>query len=368
MPTNDPLPPLTYRWQKPAGYTAIACLLVGLMLTAMQGWKFLGLNLLYSHCIGFSCWLLIDGSRIWVARQLLRRHPAHRDYANCWPGWGWMSTCVVLGTLLGYSLGQQLGDLLSGQQTGRFWRMGFGQAAAMLTVVVITSAITTLFFYTRGRMETAHADAEHARRVAAETQLRLLQSQLEPHMLFNTLANLRMLIGMDAGRAQTMLDQLIAFLRATLEASRVGSHTLQAEFQRLQDYLSLMQVRMGTRLNVELQLPAGLSGAEVPALLLQPLVENAIQHGLEPKIEGGHLHVHALQEGDTLVLSVQDDGLGRQAEASTGTGFGLRQIRERLHAQYGDQAKFQLEFPADGGCHATVRLPLKLTNADTFSR
>ena len=161
----------------------------------------------------------------------------------------------------------------------------------MLSLGFTVSAV--YFLYSRGRLAALQAAAEAAQRSAAEAQLKLLQSQLEPHMLFNTLANLRVLIGADPVRAQTMLDRLIAFLRATLAASRSGSHALADEFARIDDYLALMAVRMGARLAVRIELPAALRELPVPALLLQPLVENAIRHGLEPKVDGGRIEVRA---------------------------------------------------------------------------
>ena len=165
---------------------------------------------------------------------------------------------------------------------------------------------------------------------ATEAQLKLLQTQLEPHMLFNTLANLRVLIGTDPVRAQEMLDRMIAYLRATLDASRTATHPLQAEFDRLRDYLELMAIRMGPRLAFTLELPPELAAVPVPALLLQPLVENSIQHGLEPQVQGGRITVSARCEGAQLVLEVADTGAGRAPPAPGGRGFGLTQIRERL--------------------------------------
>src|SRR4029078_471767 len=134
---------------------------------------------------------------------------------------------------------------------------------------------------------------------------KLLETQLEPHMLFNTLANLRALIGADPRQAQVMLDHMIAYLRATLNASRSTTHSLQAEFDRLRDYLELMAIRMGPRLEYSLQLPPELEHTRVPALLLRPLVENSILHGLEPKVEGGRIAVSARREGNQLVLEVK---------------------------------------------------------------
>ncbi len=152
------------------------------------------------------------------------------------------------------------------------------QGLSMMLISLIPGLAATYFFVSRGRLAAALMRAETAQRQAAENQLRLLESQLEPHMLFNTLANLRVLIGMDPPRAQAMLDQLIAFLRATLSASRSGSHPLREEFARLQDYLALMKVRMGERLQPVFELPAELAELAIPPLLLQPLVENAIKH------------------------------------------------------------------------------------------
>jgi LytS/YehU family sensor histidine kinase len=203
---------------------------------------------------------------------------------------------------------------------------------------------------------------EAAERSAAEAQLKLLQSQLEPHMLFNTLANLRVLIGTDPARAQAMLDRLIAFLRATLTASRSGSHALADEFERVGDYLALMAVRMGPRLRVQVDLPESLRQLPVPPLLLQPLVENCIRHALEPKVQGGRIDLSAARDGDVLLLRVRDTGIGLANVApSNGTKFGLRQVRERLATLYGARASLTLEeAPGDeGGTLATVRLPLQ---------
>ena len=194
------------------------------------------------------------------------------------------------------------------------------------------------FFYASGKSSYLQRELATSRQQATEAQLKLLQSQLEPHMLFNTLANLRALITTDPARATVMLDHLIYYLRATLSASRVTRHSLGDEFARLGDYLALMQVRMGPRLAYTLDLPPELAAQPIPTLLLQPLVENAIKHGLEPKIEGGIVTISARRQGKNLVLDVTDNGVGLK----DGAGFGLVQIRGRLHAAYGDQATITL--------------------------
>jgi LytS/YehU family sensor histidine kinase len=176
-------------------------------------------------------------------------------------------------------------------------------------------------------------------------------------MLFNTLSNLRVLIGSDPERATFMLDRMTAYLRATLGASRASSHALQTEFERLRDYLELIAIRMGPRLQFALELPPELAQQPVPALLLQPLVENSIQHALEPAIAGGHITVRAQQAGSQLLLTVQDDGAGFDA-TQPASGFGLTQVRERLRTLYGEAAQLQFEHPASGGSLARLTLPL----------
>ena len=253
----------------------------------------------------------------------------------------------------------------------------FGKIVGMSMLVGVAM---TLYFYLRGRSSYLEAELQRTQRQHTEAQLRLLESQLEPHMLFNTLANLRVLIGLDPQRAQAMLDHLIAYLRATLSASRTdgasGSHTLATEFDRLNDYLALMAIRMGPRLRVTLDLPAELRDLPIPPLLLQPLVENAIQHGLEPKVSGGHIVVRASRsdsssgnhqyndpaDAPTLCLEVTDDGVGTEASVAPthpGSGFGTTQVRERLATVYGTNATFELVALKPNGISAKVYIRLQ---------
>ena len=237
----------------------------------------------------------------------------------------------------------------------------------MVAVTLVASVIATGFYHAQHRIAAMALARQTAERTSAEARLRLLESQLEPHMLFNTLANLRALIGVDPAQAQHMLDHLNAFLRATLLASRAPLHPLAEEFARIGDYLALMQVRMGARLQVDVELPPELAQAAVPPLLLQPLVENAIRHGLEPQRAGGRILLRARREGRELSLTVQDTGAGLPAAplaGPTGTptnspeGIGLALVRERLAAQYGNAASFELTNAREGGTCAQVRMPL----------
>jgi len=319
-------------------------------------------TLVYSLCIGLSIQFLIEGGRYLGTAWRRRRSPDDPSLASMWPGWALMGPWSVAAAVLGYFGGSLLADALTGLH---HTRNPFGGDLRPLSLILMLSLGFTLsavyFLHSRGRMASLQAATEAAQRSAAQAQLKLLQSQLEPHMLFNTLANLRVLIGTDPARAQTMLDRLIAFLRATLAASRSGTHTLADEFVRIDDYLALMAVRMGARLAVRLELPTALRELPVPALLLQPLVENSIRHGLEPKVEGGRIEVSAHREGAELVLCVRDSGVGlAPTHDDNGSRFGLRQVRERLATLHGERASLSLQNApgGEGGALATVRLPL----------
>src|SRR5690606_20793899 len=137
---------------------------------------------------------------------------------------------------------------------------------------------------------------------------------------------------------------------------RGARHSLRDEFARLDDYLALMAVRMGPRLRVQLDLPEALADLPVPPLLLQPLVENAIRHGLEPSARGGLLAVSAQRQGEQLCLRVSDDGVG--SEAAPPEGFGLAQVRERLRTLHGDAARLDWRSSPGQGTTASLCLPL----------
>src|SRR5690606_20459105 len=239
------------------------------------------------------------------------------------------------------------------------------QALTFGVAMVMTCSIALLTFtldYMRVRLAAHEVRTEAAQRQAIESQLQLLRAQLDPHMMFNTLANLHALIDTDPPRAQAMLEHLITFLRATLNGSRALTHPLRDEFARLQDYLALMQIRMGARLEVEVDLPAPLAGVHIPSLLLQPLVENAIKHGLEASRGRGRIVVRARQVGEHLLLDVVNSGrtLSEDDASTSGSGFGLRSVRERLESAYGSDISLDMVPGPDGeGTRVSVCIPLR---------
>lgn len=351
------------------------CLGIAVLLTTMDGGGF-GYKLLYSVFIGAACTSIVDATRLaaawWVDRMRKARGLAVQD-SEATMGWRGAVPGTILALLLGPPIGLWLGDQFTGFQSPGLLQLDHAGSRLILFVSLGATVISLVVISTQERLASARTLAEAAQRQAAETQLRLLQSQLEPHMLFNTLANLRVLVGLDPARAQAMLDHLIAYLRATLGASRTAAHPLATEFERVDDYLALMAVRMGPRLQVVLDLPEALRSLSVPPMLLQPLVENAIKHGLEPQVQGGRIEVRARQQGQQLCLSVRDTGVGLQPAGSApkasstadpaahhSGGFGMAQVRERLATLYGPAASATLApaEDAEGGTLVTLRLPL----------
>ncbi len=188
----------------------------------------------------------------------------------------------------------------------------------------------------------------------AQAQLRLLQAQIEPHFLFNTLANVVSLIEPAPAKAQLMLENFIAYLRASLAASRTVQGTMEQEQRLLKHYLDLLQIRMGERLQFTLDVDPSLSGEPIAPMLLQPIVENAIRHGLEPKVEGGFVHVTARRSGSRIHIIVQDNGLGFQPKETS--GIGLENLRQRLDVLYSGQARLQIE-DAQPGTRVLLDIP-----------
>jgi LytS/YehU family sensor histidine kinase len=307
------------------------------------------INLVYSQCIGMSIWALIDFGQYWLISDPQRQ----------WPR---LLLIVPVGAVLGYTLGTLATQLLYPEHSLGYLQHQPDRVLGFLLISLLAGIASTYFFMSREQLAVAREaaartqrEAEAAQRQAAQAQLKLLQAQLEPHMLFNTLANLRVLITLDPARALAMLDHLVTYLRATLSASRADLHPLRTEFDRLRDYLELIKVRMGSRLHYTLELPNELAQLNVPPLLLQALVENAIKHGLEPKLQGGCVSVRAQQQGPQIMLEVTDTGVGLAAGNTSAQGFGLAQVRERLQTHYGPQATLELVAASEGGTRARAQ-------------
>jgi len=327
--------------------TIAFCLAIAGLLYALNPLTRYEISLVYSLCIGILSWAFIDfGVDLFASAQ-----------ETGWPQGIAGLLLPLVGNALGIGIGITLADAWFGWSS---WsRLSQRELLINMLVCAVIGTIITYYFYSRGKSALLERKVGEAHHLANEARLKLLESQLEPHMLFNTLANLRVLIGIDPQRAQTMLDHMIAFLRATLSASRTTMQPLQAEFDRLRDYLELMAVRMGPRLSYQLHVSDALAAHPVPTLLLQPLVENAIKHGLEPKVSGGHINVTASLTQGLITLEVQDNGIGMASAHEGADGFGLAQVRERLNALYGSQGTLNLIADEAYGTRARVTFPYK---------
>ncbi|UVW29615.1 sensor histidine kinase [Massilia sp. H6] len=196
-----------------------------------------------------------------------------------------------------------------------------------------------------------------------EAQMATLQAQVEPHFLFNTLALIGQLIETDPAAAARVHAHLIEYLRSSLPQMRAGGGgTLGKQVELSKAYLAIMQARMKERLSVHVEVPDFLGSSPFPPMMLQTLIENAIKHGLEPKVAGGTITVRAHVVGATLHVDVCDDGIGFDLHADEGVG--LANIRERLALLYGKDAELVIEMPAGGGACASIRLPYRMTEFD----
>ncbi|HKU86927.1 MAG TPA: histidine kinase [Casimicrobiaceae bacterium] len=218
-------------------------------------------------------------------------------------------------------------------------------------------------FYRRERASTAAAREAYLDGVALEreltaAQLQMLQAQIEPHFLFNTLANLRRLYDEDAAAGRTMLRKLMRYFEVALPRMRDGESTLDCEIELVEAFLHIQRIRMGHRLAFSVDVASELRPHPVPPMMLLTLVENAIKHGLNPLAEGGRVRVAAHVERDHLILTVADTGVG--FGTASGSGIGLANIAARLASQFGDRAALALENNELGGATATIALPLAL--------
>lgn len=207
------------------------------------------------------------------------------------------------------------------------------------------------------------AERESMQRQLSEAKMQMMQAQVEPHFLFNTLASVEHLIQVDPPRAAKMQRSLIQYLRAVLPQMRDNAliTNLGREADMVQAYLNLLKMRMEERLTVDFQIPDGLRSAAFPPMMLQSMVENAIKHGLEVKPEGGTLRIVAEVAHSKLRVTVTDDGLGFGVVPSDGTGLGLPTIRERLKLLHGDQGSLTITPNQPSGVCAVIEVPYQLS-------
>lgn len=308
-----------------------------------------GENIVISNVIGFAFWIVFS-----ALGPVMRR-------VNGRPFWfvalfyAILGTAIVTGSLWSFAF-------FTGRSGMLIWIGSREQLFTSFIISLMISFVLATLWTRRSEELTAQiALAEEQERVAtferaaAEANLRALQAQIEPHFLFNTLANVTSLIHTKPDDAKRMLEDFIAYLRATLAATREQHSTLGGEFEMMKNFLSILKIRMGERLEVCLDLPSELRNATMPPMLLQPLIENAIKHGLEPKLEGGSITLTAARNGDRVRISIVDTGLGFSNKLSN--GIGLKNVRERIEKLYGARGSLLIEENQPGGTKVVVSIP-----------
>ena len=313
-------------------------------------WYVFKIIFLISNVIGYAIHFLFSAGNALGLDAAARRagHAARTAYYSGMP---------MLGVFIGFWISSLFIDV--GFRSAFFT---VNAVLPMLFVSLVISVVLSVIFVWRERSAVADADlarerekGERVEREAAFANLRALQAQIEPHFLFNTLANVTSLVDPDPAKAKRMLESFNRFLRSSLAATRMEKTTLAAEGELIGAFLDVLQVRMGERLRYRVEIAPDLAAFELPPMLLQPVVENAIRHGLEPKVDGGEVGVSARREGGAVVIEVRDTGVGF-APATRG-GLGLTNVRDRLRLLYGEQASLTIGENAPAGTVVALRLP-----------
>jgi two-component sensor histidine kinase len=315
-------------------------------------------NLTIAWVVSFMIFFGYRSLELLLSEAQLQRLNRDRGWRSVLLHAGMSIVLVCIGGVVGLSLLGWVNDVDTWARIGQRPRT----VLEFLVISVVITALTSLWWWWYQRRQLAALRA-------SEAQLRLLQAQIEPHFLFNTLANVHGLMDADPARAKQMLEAFTDYLRASLSQLRSADATLDSELAMARSYLELMQTRMMDRLQFEIEADEAARRALLPPLLLQPLIENAIHHGLEPKLEGGRILVQARLQAGQLSIRIADDGLGLPAldapgaparrPRRAGTGLALANIRARLQTRYGADARLELGHnpAAGGGTVATLSLP-----------
>ncbi len=267
---------------------------------------------------------------------------------------------IIVALTIGSIVGVVLGTVVAGIGPSIFFQKY--SLFQMVILGLLFGSIISYFFVSRDTISATKALVQEERikrltseKKAVESNLKLLQAQIEPHFLFNTLSNILSLLETDLDKGKHMLEDLIHYLRTSLSKTRGDITTIGQEMEMIRAYMNIFKVRMGDRLRYKMDIPDNLKNLPFSPMLIQPLVENAIKHGLEPKIEGGEVSISGEKIGETLRLEIADTGVGFYEESALGTG--LSNIRERLQSLYGENGRLILEENRPCGLKAIIEVP-----------
>ena len=271
---------------------------------------------------------------------------------------------VAIGAF-GGAVGRNYVASLDDPHAGFMWGWFFSTSGLWLLLGCMAYAVIRVLraeHAASDRLRQAAREREALEAQQMEAQVSALNAQIEPHFLFNTLANVKRLYETTPDRGRDMLVSLIAYLRAALPGMRRSDSTLGQELELVRSYLTILQMRMGERLSFAIDADASLLGARLPPMVLPTLVENAIKHGLSPLPEGGRIEIHAHSSGSgEMAVEVRDNGQG--FASSGGSGVGLANTRARLQALFGGSAALELEAALPRGVVARVRMPMMALTA-----
>jgi LytS/YehU family sensor histidine kinase len=320
--------------------------------------------------------LIITNCIAWSTRTLFCLASLHLDFLSWRRIWqvAFIPPAVAAGCAAGVLLAALLVELLMGRNLlqGELI-MGIFRIALPYTLIV--TILILGYQGMRDRLQSHALEQERLKSLRARAELAALQSKLNPHFLFNTLNSMLNQLHKEPARVETMILGLSDIYRAVLQLPECENIELSREFELAGQYLAIEQVRFGARLTYSIDLPATLRNRRVPPLLLQPLIENAVLHGIAPRPEGGRLDLSASHSHGTLRLVVQDDGVGfdpddgtdgddgrstgscRTAARAGSSGFGLRSARERLRILHGERGVVTVESPPAGGTRVTIEIP-----------
>lgn len=323
--------------------TAVLNTVIAVVLTAIGFGTGFAANFVFSQCIGLSIYF----SNV-VFTPLFRA--ATRLSVQI--------AVIGFAILIGAAAGTLLGVRASGMDIVAFLARSpkfFGQ---VILLGLLFGAVISFAFFLLGTIAEEKMRRFETEKNTMEAELRLLQSQMEPHFLFNTLATVLSLMDSDLQAARRMLESLTSFLRASLVSGRERTVPLFREMDLVRTYLDLMTSRMGDRLRYRLDLPDELRNFPVPPLVIQPLAENAVKYGLEPSVQGGEIAIRALRESDAVRITVSDSGPGMQ-EHGKGSGVSLENIRKRLALLYGGKGRLVIEENSPTGVRVKIEIPFE---------
>lgn len=327
-------------WQRSVVVTTLFCLFISGMTLSVWGGPYY-VHVLVSFGFGYSALFFS-----WLIDKLFPTIPRMLEIALS------LTACLLFGVI-----------------NAQFWLGEYFGISGMLPVLLmglLFSGMCYFYFHSREKEAIAQRELESIKRENAEqeralllSQLKQMQSQIEPHFLFNTLANISALMSQDVDKAKQMLDQLTALLRATLKSSREEHTNVENEVALIDAYLGIQKIRLGERLSYKIAVQDGLERTELPPMMLQPLVENAIVHGIEPKREGGEVSLLIKQEKQQLQIEVKDTGVGlNHVSNHSGSGIGLSNLKQRVDALFSGKGLVSISESAEGGVSVRLSWPI----------